>query len=384
MNLKDKLHTISNQENKRILIIGLGEIGYSNAEYMTSIGLQVDGFDISEKAVARAISSGLIQKKAESFSGYDYYVICISTHLPADMFIPYLDGVYDIAKRLAAEGTPGALVGIDSTIPRGTANKILEILDHRLHVAHVPHRYYVNEKEEHGVRQMRVLGACDKCCEKKAVNFYNEILGIPVHIVQSIQIAELCKTVENAYRFLEIAFAEEMKMVCDNIGINFDDLREAINTKWNTKIHKALEGIGGHCLPKDSRMVLEMNRKFIKSSLLEAAQKVDLEYRSHIGKPIPLYALEPDNIDLLLEAVTRAEQGGGNGKDTLLHISSHIMAPLQKKFNMTEVELESFMAALIYKIVQNRPDEAKKPIESEKSKKERETLNRFTSVTDPS
>ena len=60
------------------------------------------------------------------------------------------------------------------------------------------------------------------------------------------------------------------------------------------------------------------------------------------------------------------------------------MAPLQKKFNMTEVELESFMAALIYKIVQNRPDEAKKPIESEKSKKERETLNRFTSVTDHS
>src|SRR5947209_7222806 len=285
MNLKDKLHTISNQENKRILIIGLGEIGYSNAEYMTSIGLQVDGFDISEKAVARAISSGLIQKKAESFSGYDYYVICISTHLPADMFIPYLDGVYDIAKRLAAEGTPGALVGIDSTIPRGTANKILEILDHRLHVAHVPHRYYVNEKEEHGVRQMRVLGACDKCCEKKAVNFYNEILGIPVHIVQSIQIAELCKTVENAYRFFQIQ----------------------------------------------------------------------------------LYELEPDNIDLLLEAVTRAEQGGGNGKNTLIHISSDVIAPLQKKFNMTEVELESFMAALIYKIVQNRPDEAKKPIESEKS-----------------
>src|SRR5207245_7948138 len=304
-----------------------------------------------EKEVVWAISYGLIHNKAESFSGYDYYVICISTHLPADMFITYLDGVYDIAKRLAAEGTPGALVEIDSTIPRGTANKILEILDHRLHIANIPNRYYVNEKEEHGVRQMRVLGACDKCCEKKAVNFYNEILGIPVHIVQSIQIAELCKTVENAYRFLEIAFAEEMKMVCDNIGINFDNLREAINTKWNTKIHKAVEGIGGHCLPKDSRMVLEMNRKFIKSSLLEAAQKVDLEYRSHIGKPIPLYALEPDNIDLLLEAVTRAEQGGGNGKDTLLHISSHIMAPVQKKFNMTEVELESFLEALNNKII---------------------------------
>jgi UDP-N-acetyl-D-mannosaminuronic acid dehydrogenase len=363
MNQNDNLYTIPNQDNKKILIIGLGEIGYSNAEYMTSIGLKVDGFDISEKAVARAISAGLIQKKAESFSGYDYYIICISTHLPADMFIPYLDGVYDIAKRLAVEGTPGALVGIDSTIPRGTANKILEILDHRLHVAHVPHRYYVNEKEEHGVRQMRVLGACDKCCEKKAVNFYNGILGIPVHIVQSIQIAELCKTVENAYRFLEIAFAEEMKMVCDNIGINFDDLREAINTKWNTKIHKALEGIGGHCLPKDSQMVLEMNRKFIKSSLLEAAQKVDLQYRSHIGKPIPLF-------ENLLEAATRKTEGENGNKDTLLHISSDVMAPLQKKFNMTEVELESFLAALSNKIITENSEKMKSVVSSKPRTKE--------------
>jgi len=325
MKLNDKQHTTTNnQENKKILIIGLGQIGYSNAEYMKSVGLQADGFDISEKAVARALSAGVIQKKAESFRGYDCYIICISTHLISDMFVPYLDGVYDIAKRLSVEGTPGALVGIDSTIPRGTAKKILEILGHRMHVAHVPHRYCAGDRDEHGVKQMRVLAGCSNCCKEKALNFYNEILGIPVHIVRPIEIAELCKTVENAYRFLEIAFAEEMKMVCDNLGINFDDLREAINTKWNIKIHRALEGIGGHCLPKDSRMVFEINRKYINSSLLEAAQKIDWQYRTHIGQPIPLYAdlLEPVNV--------RGEQGENDGKEIGLPNASYTQAHLRR------------------------------------------------------
>jgi len=276
-------NTKTNSQNKKILIIGLGEIGYSNAEYMKSIGLEVDGFDISEKAIQRALNAGIIKRAATSFEGYDYYVICISTHLPTDMFVPYLDGVYDLAKRLAKEGKTGALIGIDSTVPRGTSNKILEIVNHRLHVVHVPHRYYVHEKKDHGVNQTRVLGACDKCCEKEAVGFYHDILGVPLHPVSSIQVAELTKIVENSYRYLEIAFAEEMKMVCDNIGLSFDELRKAINTKWNIKILEAQKGIGGHCLPKDSEMVLEINRKYIKSSILDAAKAVDRQYRSHIS-----------------------------------------------------------------------------------------------------
>ena len=101
---------------KRVLVVGLGQIGYSNAEYMTMKGLDVDGFDINEKAVQRAIDDQVIKKKAGSFSGYDYYIICISTHRPEDMFQPHLDGLFEIAWRLSYEGTAGALVGIDSTV----------------------------------------------------------------------------------------------------------------------------------------------------------------------------------------------------------------------------------------------------------------------------
>lgn len=270
---------------KKVLVVGLGQIGYSNAEYMTMRGLAVDGYDIRDKAIERAIADGVIRKKAPNFAGYDYYIICISTHRPDDMFAPYLDGLFEITRKIAEEGKAGALVGVDSTITRGTSAKIVKMLRHRLHVAHVPHRFYINEKHEHGVRQIRVLGGCDICCIEKARQFYGEILDVPVHIVNSVEVAELCKIVENSYRFMEIAFAEELKMFCDRSGIGFDELRDAINTKWNIKVLEAKEGIGGHCLPKDSQMFLNLLKNVLDISIVEAAKKVDEQYRFHIGHP---------------------------------------------------------------------------------------------------
>ena len=269
--------------NNKVLVIGLGQIGYSNAEYMTMKGLTVDGYDISEKAVQRAINDQVIRKKATNFAGYDYYIICISTHRPEDMFQPYLDGLFEIARQLSYEGKQGALVGIDSTITRGTSEKVLEMLRHKMHVVHVPHRFYGPEKHDHGVNQTRVIGGCEPCCIDKARQFYGDILNISLHQVESVEVAELCKIVENSYRFMEIAFAEELKMFCDRSGIDFADLRSAINTKWNIKVLEPREGIGGHCLPKDSQMFLNLSKNLLETSIIDAAKKVDVEYRSHTG-----------------------------------------------------------------------------------------------------
>ena len=276
--------TVDQTLPKKILIIGLGQIGYSNAEYMNSLGLHVDGYDINEQAVSRALQNGVIKNKATSFRNYDYYIICISTHRPEDMFVPYLDGLMDIAQRLSHEGKSGALVGIDSTITRGTSQEILKILGHKLHVVHVPHRFFIHEKTEHGVRQTRVLGGCASCCTSEAINFYGSALGIPLHIVSSADIAELTKVVENSYRFMEIAFAEELRMVCENTQIDFNELRNAINTKWNIKILEARDGVGGHCLPKDSQMFLDLSRNVLVTSIIRAAKMVDEQYRFFLTK----------------------------------------------------------------------------------------------------
>jgi len=277
----EKTHSTGSQ--KKILIIGLGQIGHSNAEYMTSLGLHVDGYDINKEAITRALKDKVIQKGATDFQGYDYYVVCISTHRPDDMFVPYLDGLFDIAKRLSHEGKTGALVGIDSTVTRGTTQEIKKILGHRLHVVHVPHRFFVHEKEEHGVRQTRVIGGCEPCCMREGRQFYGDLLQIPLHQVSSPDIAELTKVVENSYRYLEIAFAEEIKMVCDNTSIDFDELRDAINTKWNIEVLDARDGIGGHCLPKDSQMFLDFSRNSVVTSMIRAAKMVDSQYRFHLA-----------------------------------------------------------------------------------------------------
>lgn len=268
----------------KILVIGLGEIGYNNAEFFSSLGLWVDGFDINKAATQRALKEKIIKKEAESFRNYDFYIICISTHKPLNMFMPELDGLYQVIKRISREGKEGALLGIDSTIPRGTTEDLDKILGHKMHIVHVPHRYYSKEKKEHGVSQLRVIGAPRQCCYAAGTHFYGKMLGIPLHQVSSPEVAEMTKITENSHRFVEIAFAEELKMLCDKTGINFSELKNAVNTKWNTKILDAYQGIGGHCLPKDSQMLLDISRLAVSSSIIEAAKKIDLQYREHIRK----------------------------------------------------------------------------------------------------
>jgi UDP-N-acetyl-D-mannosaminuronic acid dehydrogenase len=270
----------------RVLIIGLGQIGYSNAEYLKSRRLIVDGYDIDEKAVQRALDNDIIRRKAETFREYDYYVICVSTHRPENMFMPFPDGIFSLAHKLSHEGRKGSLVAIESTIAKGTCRKVMKILGHRLHVAHVPHRFYAKEKKEHGVKQVRVIGGCEKCCTEKAVHFYGDLLKIPLHLVSSIELAELSKIVENSYRFLEIAFAEELKMFCDAYAVDYNQLKDAINSKWNVKILEAQKGIGGHCLPKDTEMYLDLLNRVVRQSMVETAKKIDYLYKLHLTQKI--------------------------------------------------------------------------------------------------
>ena len=271
-------------KDPRILIIGLGQIGYHNAKYMTRLGLKVDGFDSNPTAIRRATTAKIIQREASTFAGYDYYLICISTHDPNNMAEPNFDGLLGIAERIHQEGTEGGLVSIESTVAKGISLKVYDILKHKLHVAHVPHRFFSEEKRIHGVRQLRVLSGCSNCCTLEALKLYAGILSIPVHTVKSIEIAELSKIIENSLRYLEIAFAEELKMFCDDKGLNFEELRDAVNSKWNTEILEARDGISGHCLPKDTQMLFDLEKKILPFSTLAAAMESNRLYQLQYSK----------------------------------------------------------------------------------------------------
>jgi UDP-N-acetyl-D-mannosaminuronate dehydrogenase len=110
-----------------------------------------------------------------------------------------------------------------------------------------------------------------------------------MHPVSDIEIAELTKIIENAHRYLQIAFAEDLYLYCQANNINFAELRDSLNTKWNVNILEPREGIGGHCLPKDTTMFLNSS-KSIKSKIIQAAIQVDAEYRMYRGN------IQGDNI----------------------------------------------------------------------------------------
>jgi UDP-N-acetyl-D-mannosaminuronate dehydrogenase len=322
----------------KVLVVGLGQLGLPVARYVKEKGFDdAYGYDISPKAMDRAEKTAGI-KKANDFSDFDVYILSVSTHKPDDMFTPQTDGLISIVERISKEARRnGALVAIESTIPKGTSAKVLEILNHRLHVAHAPHRWYALEEKEHGVNQLRVVGGVCDCCLGAAMQFYNGIpysgtkigsgtfidpdafttsdlnssivvdktnsnigdnpevvaisakrksLEIPMYSVSNIEIAELTKIAENAHRYLQIAFSEDLYLYCQANNLNFSELRDALNTKWNVNILEPREGIGGHCLPKDTRMFLQSSKASIKSKILIAALEVDQDYRKYRESPV--------------------------------------------------------------------------------------------------
>ena len=285
------MHIESRSQIKKVLVIGLGQLGLPVAKYVKERGFETFGYDINRVKVENAEKKYGI-KSIECFDDIDVFILCISTHDPDDEYTPFVDGLFSVAHKISREAKNGSLVSIESTVPKGTSKKIFEMLNHRLHVAHAPHRWYALEEDLHGVNQVRVVGGVSDCCLKTALQFYdsgNEVLefnnnntqtnkknglGIPMHPVSEIEIAELTKIVENADRYMQIAFSEDLYLYCQANNVNFGELRDALNTKWNVKILEPRDGVGGHCLPKDTKMFLQSS-KSIKSKILMAAMEVD-------------------------------------------------------------------------------------------------------------
>jgi UDP-N-acetyl-D-mannosaminuronic acid dehydrogenase len=293
------MHIESEAQIKKVLVIGLGQLGLPVAKYVKESGFETFGYDINPLRAENAEKNYGI-KSIERFDDIDVFILCVSTHDPNDEYIPYVDGLFSLSQKISREAKNGSLVSIESTIPKGTSKKIFEILNHRLHVAHAPHRWYALEEDVHGVNQIRVIGGVSDCCLKIALQFYsgNEVLeltdritsnkiydtcksnslGIPMHPVSEIEIAELTKIIENADRYMQIAFSEDLYLYCQTNNVKFGELREALNTKWNVNILEPRDGVGGHCLPKDTKMFLQSS-KSLKSKILMAAMEVDQDYR---------------------------------------------------------------------------------------------------------
>ncbi|MBS7632033.1 hypothetical protein KEJ15_00180 [Candidatus Bathyarchaeota archaeon] len=269
-----------------VCVLGLGEVGLPSAKYILEKNMKVFGYDINESAAERAKRLGIeatTDWKKIPFS--QIYIICVYAGLKNDS--PDFSSIYDagrkvIEKQRETSTSEKCLVSIESTIIPGLCRKLYEeIFKWQVHLVHVPHRFWSGDPVRHGVRQRRVIGAIDGVSMRKGWAFYKDLLKIPLHKVSSIEIAEMSKISEQTFRYIQIAFAEELKMVCNELGMNFDELRTACNTKWNIEIPEAREGIGGHCLPKDSKYFTSLTSS---ARLVQSAMQVDDVYKKIIHK----------------------------------------------------------------------------------------------------
>ena len=262
----------------RICVLGLGEVGLPTATYFHRKYTEVWGYDIASAAIERAKTAGLSlsTNNWDEIPLMDVYIVCVTTRLDKNEK-PDLTPVFECCEKISKLVDSSSLVSIESTIVPFTSKKINDcIFNGSASLVHVPHRYYGVEPAEHGVKQMRVIGGINDNSLKMGKAFY-ESVKIPLHVVPSIEVAEMSKIAENASRFVQISFAEELKMVCDQLGLSFELVREACNTKWNMDLLEAKTGIGGHCLPKDIRYLLSLSNN---GTLLKHAIKNDEIYRN--------------------------------------------------------------------------------------------------------
>lgn len=264
----------------KICVIGLGQVGLPVASYISGKGFEIWGCDIKESAIKKARGERIkATTKWDEIPPADVYVVTVSTLLKDNA--PDLIPVFDVCEKIAQK-TQHALVSIESTIIPGTCRKIFnDIFKKKLDLVHTPHRYWAGDPIKHGVKQLRVIGGIDAKSLERGQSFFGKLLGIPLFAVSPIEVAEMCKITENAYRYVQIAFAEELRQICEEIGLSFEDVRKACNTKWNIQILEAREGIRGHCLPKDVGYLSSLT---LHNAILQSAIAVDNAYKTWISQ----------------------------------------------------------------------------------------------------
>jgi UDP-N-acetyl-D-mannosaminuronic acid dehydrogenase len=263
-------------QNKKVCVVGLGYIGLPTAALLASTGFQVNGVDLNAHAV-ETINKGRIHIVEPDLDAYvrsavaanrlkayaqpqaaDIYMICVPTPFHAGEGIPQpnIDYVLAATGSIAALVKPGDLVILESTSPVGTTRKMAEVLSQagvdmsQVHVAYCPERVLPGKIMTELVENDRVVGGLTPEATKAVSAFYKTFVRGAV-LETDAATAEMCKLTENSYRDVNIAFANELSLLCAKSGINVWQLIKLANRHPRVNILQPGAGVGGHCIAVD-------------------------------------------------------------------------------------------------------------------------------------
>jgi len=261
----------------KICVVGLGNIGFNLFSFLSQkFPESVIGVDINESLIKELRSRGhRVTSNYRALSGIEVWLMAPSTGDQGQNLFAALDQMILY---------PGSLISIESTLPPGTMQRLRRYLEDKgfkvgkdIFLIHVPHRVMFGV-DKTVCDTPRVMGAFTQACLEKGRKFYGSLVPQLVE-VKDVRVAELSKVVENVKRYLDVAFAQEMYGYCVDHGLDFEELRRAVNSKNNVELLSTDWGIGGECLPKDMRFL----RTVCPSALLDGAEQADQEYRDRIA-----------------------------------------------------------------------------------------------------
>lgn len=291
-----------------VCVIGLGYIGLPTAALAASNGWKVIGVDIDPEVI-RSLSNGEthfaepeLDVVVERVVREGRLVVQSCPH-PADIFLIAVptpinpDKTADLSYVIAAVRsllpvvTTGNLVIVESTIPPGaTEETVAPILAESglqvgvdIFVAHCPERVLPGRILEELVQNDRVVGGIDSESALRACEFYRTFVKGSV-FVTTAKTAEMVKLVENAYRDVNIAFANELSLICDHLGANVWDVIDLANRHPRVNILRPGPGVGGHCIAVDPWFLVEKAPE--ATSLISSARKVNDHMPEHIVSKI--------------------------------------------------------------------------------------------------
>ena len=254
----------------KIGIIGLGEIGSAvfkaiakNCSRENLFGIDIDDGKFQELKL-------LGYNVGTSFPGLmDVYIITVWT----------TEQVMTVVRGLDMSNNP--LVVIESTVDMETCNKLrVELKDKEFDLVAFPHRYNGGDFEHQIFNLKRVMGGITEVGLMRGRNFFLNFMDPKlIYLVNDIRSAEACKVIENAYRYVEIALAQELRMSLESKGLDWKEVIAACNTKWNINILEPRGGIGKHCLPKDIKL---FNVLFSSNTLFNWAENSNNDYIKYL------------------------------------------------------------------------------------------------------
>jgi len=289
-------------ENKQaeIAVVGLGYIGLPTAVMFANSGFNVIGYEIRREVVEK-ISSGtahivepeineLLQKAIKSgrlkvtsdpedIKGKDIYIICVQTPLREDK-TPNLEYLKSAVKTVAKAMKKGSLVIIESTVPPLTTVRMAELIENLtgfkagrdFYMVHAPERVMPGRIFKELVYNSRILGGITKESADLAEILYRAFVKGQIFKTDSIT-SEMVKLMENTFRDVNIALANEFAFLAHQYGINVFEAIELANTHPRVKIHVPGIGVGGHCLPKDPYLLLSSAKEDF--GLIEKAREIN-------------------------------------------------------------------------------------------------------------